>query len=46
MVHYSNSINVSSQKHLNQIKHYDETMKRAHGYRHQHCDPELKKTTS
>ena len=25
-----NSINVSSQKHLNQLKHYGETMKRAH----------------
>ena len=21
-------------------------MKRAHGYKHQHCDPKLKKTTS
>ena len=28
------------------IKHYDETMKRAHGCKYQHCKPELKKTTS
>ena len=31
---------------LNQIKHYDETIKRAHGYKHQHCEPELKRITS
>ena len=32
---------LSSQKHLNQLKHYDETMKRVHG-----CKLELKKTSS
>ena len=32
--------------HFNQLKHYDETMKMAHGFNYQHCEPELKKTTS
>ena len=32
-------------KHLNHLKHYDETIKRAHGFKDQHCEPELNKTT-
>ena len=30
---------------LNNAAH-DETMKRAHGFKYQHCEPEMKKTTS
>ena len=33
-------------KHLNQLKHYDETKKRAPDFKYQHCESELKKTTS
>ena len=33
-------------KHLKQLKHCDDTMERAHGFKYQHCEPELKKTTS
>ena len=32
-------------KHLNQLKHDDETTKTDHGFKDQHCEPELKKTT-
>ena len=32
--------------HLNQLKSCEETMKRAYGFKYQHCYPELKKTTS
>ena len=31
-----------SKKHLNQLKHDDETMKRDHGFKYQHYEPELK----
>ena len=31
---------------LNQLKHFDETTKRAHGFKHQHCESELKKAIS
>ena len=37
---YTQSFDIS-----NQFKHYDETMKRVHGCKYQHCKPELKKTT-
>ena len=32
--------------HRHQLKHYDETMKRAHGFKYQHCESKLKKTSS
>ena len=28
-------------KHLNHLKHYGETMRRAHGFKDQPCEPEL-----
>ena len=30
----------------NQLKHYDEIMERAHGFKYHNCEPELRKTTS
>ena len=32
-------------KHLNHLKHYDETMKRVHAFKDRYFEPKLKKTT-
>ena len=43
---HNGSLTPSMVHHRNQLKHFDETMKQAHGCKYQQCEPELKKTTS
>ena len=43
---HNGSLTLSKHHHRNQLKHYDESMKRVHGCKYQHCKPALKKTTS